>query len=65
MARVMFSMRGAESGDAAILDFPDTIPPEIGISILLVEMDMARCTHTMKAKLADGRSYCCDCGKIF
>lgn len=64
MARVMISMKGPESGDAAILDFPVTIPPEVGVSILLVEIDMATCPHTMKAKLADGRTYCCDCGKL-
>lgn len=25
---------------------------------------MARCSHTMKAKTSDGKTYCCDCGKI-
>lgn len=64
MARIMVSMRGTESGDAAIIDFPETILPEIGMSILLTEIDMATCPHTMKAKLQDGRTYCCDCGKI-
>lgn len=65
MARLMISMKGQESGDAAILDFPDGIPPEIGIAILFTEMDMTACPHTMKAKLTDGRGYCCDCGKVF
>lgn len=64
MARIMISMKGKPSGDAAIIDFSDHIPPETGFSILFTEIDMARCSHTMKAALADGRTYCCDCGKI-
>lgn len=64
MARIMFSMKGKSSGSAAILDFPDRIPVETGLSILLTEMHMANCSHTMKATLPDGRIYCCDCGKI-
>lgn len=61
----MISMKGPESGDAAILDFPDQIPLDVGLSILSVEIDMARCPHTMKAPMPDGRIYCCDCGKVF
>lgn len=64
MARIMVSMRGTESGDAAIIDFPETIPPEIGMSILFTEIAMARCPHMTEAVLTDGRTYCCDCGKI-
>lgn len=64
MARIMVSMRGKESGDAAIIDFPEATPPEIGMSILFTEIAMATCPHTMKAKLQDGRTCCCDCGKI-
>lgn len=64
MARIMLSCAGKEFGDAAILDFADAIPPEIGLAILFTEIAMTACSHTMKAKLADGRTYCCDCGKI-
>jgi hypothetical protein len=64
MARIMVSVKGVSSGEAVILDFPDRIPPETGMSILMTEMQMSNCPHTMKAKLADGRTYCCDCGKI-
>lgn len=64
MARIMLSCAGKYFGDAAILDFADGISPEIGMAILFTEIRMAACPHTMKAKLADGRAYCCDCGKI-
>lgn len=64
MARFMMSMKGKPGGDAAILDFADEIPVETGVAILLTEIAMAKCSHTMKAKLSDGRTYCCDCGKI-
>lgn len=64
MARIMLSCAGKESGDSIIMDFSDTISPEIGVAILFTEIAMAACSHTMKAKLADGRTYCCDCGKI-
>jgi hypothetical protein len=64
MARIMISCAGKDAGDAAIIDFPDSIAPEIGVAILFTEIGMARCSHTMKATLSDGRIYCCDCGKI-
>lgn len=64
MARIMISVKGELSGEAAILDFPDHIAPEIGVAILLTELQMASCSHSMKATLPDGRIYCCDCGKI-
>lgn len=64
MARIMLSCAGKEFGEAVILDFSDAISPEIGVAILFTEIAMAACSHTMKARLTDGRIYCCDCGKI-
>jgi hypothetical protein len=64
MARIMISCAGKEAGDAAIMDFSDDMPIDLGLSIMFTEIAMARCPHTMKATLADGRAYCCDCGKI-
>ncbi len=65
MARIMISCASKPTGDAVICDFSDNIPLEIGMAATFVEMEMASCPHTMKAKLIDGRTYCCDCGKVF
>lgn len=61
MGKIMCSTAGHT---AITFGYSDDIPTGVAMAILCVEVEMARCSHTMKAVLSDGRTYCCDCGRI-